>query len=173
MACAAPAPAAVEAVEAAPELDAPAAVSIHYAITIEPGIAEDAVAAVDLLNRATLGAYDPQLTIGECTGAERVCIRAVDVVRDCAGVAESWGCMNPETGVVSIVADFPSELRASIVVHELLHTLGLRHADGSVMNPDRSLVEFYWTCLSGETVGILQARTGIAAVEPVCLRGDQ
>jgi hypothetical protein len=170
VACGAPAPASVA--EGALTLDEPAAVSIRYAVTLEPSIAEDGVLAVDLLARVTRGAYAPELTIGECTGRERICVRAVPVVPDCAGERAAWGCMDPDSGVVSIVADFHPELRASIVVHELLHTLGLRHGDGSVMTPDRPLVDFYWTCVSAETAAVLKARTGIAEAVPACLRGE-
>jgi hypothetical protein len=168
LACGAPAedaaPVAVETTQA------PQVVPFRYPITLEPAIADDGLQAVELLQRVTLGQYDPELTIGECTGAERFCVRAVDVVPDCAGEHAPWGCMDPDTRTVYVIAKFHPELRVSIVVHELMHTLGMLHSDGSVMTPDRSWVDFYWSCVSAETAAILKERAGFAETQAACIR---
>lgn len=154
------------------ETDSHVLAGIRYAVTLEPSIAADAVAAIDLFRDATGGFYDPTLTIGECDGSERICIRALEMMPDCAGERDPWGCMLP-TGEITIWAGMHSELRVSIVAHEIGHSLGLSHADGSVMFPERSWRELYWTCLGSEMLIELQALLGVPEVEPLCLRAPE
>lgn len=143
-------------------------IGITYDITVEETIANDAVMAVDLLHDATGGYYNPTLTIGECD-SKALCIREVSAVAECAGELEPWGCMRP-SGVIDIWAGLHPEFKASVILHELGHTLGLTHEAGSVMNPERTWIELYQTCIGAAVLLELQHWFNIPVVTPMCLR---
>lgn len=128
-----------EAPEAAPEV-APEPVSalespsVGYALTaapveIDPQIAADVDAAVELWMRATDGAYNPagiRFTYGHIT--------------DCSTFGAT-GCWYPDRREIRISVKEQKDHRVAAVAHEIGHSLGLEHTVGGLMDPTHVVVD--------------------------------
>jgi hypothetical protein len=134
-------------------------------IQIDLNLADDAIAAVDLWGAATAGQYAPELVVGDAPGA-RLRIELVDVT---TGACEEqalpghgiWGCFDGDARVIQISRDAPSDMRVSIIAHELGHSLGLAHRAEGLMYSWRSPAEFLHPCVDVDTLRGLEANTGI------------
>jgi hypothetical protein len=161
MGCAEPSPA-----QAEPELVVETA-RLAPRLVLVPELAMQGVAAVELWSAATLDAFAPDLTIGQCDSAdEDICVRIVDEQPiGCAGqVRGAVACYRGAT--VDVWKGVPDEWRVSVVAHELGHSLGLGHGPAGLMSPDRDRTR---PCIEAEDLSALDEKIGVLGA-PACVR---
>lgn len=137
-------------------------------IVVAPELAMAGVAAVSLWESASLDAYAPDLSIStECGQGEDLCLRLEQERPDCTAPGSPWlGCFRPE-GFVDVWAGVPDEWRASIIAHEIGHSLGLEHGSAGLMWPERD--RGGRVCVEASDLVALEASTGVVGT-PACVR---
>ncbi len=112
----APSPASADVRQAAPialETAGPAAPErSRETFSVEPELAEAALAAIALWKDATLGEYDPLLVVGDAPGA--IHIGLVDDIEDCT-LPNASGCMREALHQIDVSrAERPPRQRADV-----------------------------------------------------------
>jgi hypothetical protein len=135
-------------------------------IVVAPELALAGVAAVSLWETATLDAYAPELSISStCGQGEDLCIRVEQERPDCSSPGSPWlACFRGST--IDVWTGVPDEWRASIIAHELGHSLGLEHGSAGLMCPERDRSR---PCVEDADLAALEASTGIVGT-PACVR---
>jgi hypothetical protein len=152
------APMPVAPAEAAPA-EAPAP-RLRFAAT--PEVAEDVIAAVELWRDATGGAYDPEVVVSEdCSAEMNRCFALVPTITDCPLTPEGkvvYGCTYPhETRRIVVSEAAEIDTRASVLAHELGHTMRLVHTADPIddlMSPGRSHAARVHPCVTAENAAL-------------------
>jgi hypothetical protein len=108
----------------------------HETFSVDPELAEAALAAIDLWTEASGGAYAPRLVVGDAPGATRI-VLVSGMIADCGG-EESSACMRHSERLIELSTSVPADMRASAIAHEIGHNLGLEHTAEGLMDPSRS-----------------------------------
>jgi hypothetical protein len=147
--------------EAAPEASpAPAAPRLRFAATAD--VAEDVIAAVELWRAATGGAYAPEVIVSEdCSAEMDRCFALVPAITDCPLTPEGkvvYGCTYAHETRRIVVADAAeADTRASVLAHELGHTMRLVHTADPIddlMSPGRSHAARVHPCVTAENAAL-------------------
>jgi hypothetical protein len=101
------------------------ALTVAPVVVIDPQIATEVDAAIDLWSRATNGAYAPED------------IRFVrDHIPDCGGAGGKVGCWDPLSRTITLSVKAQKSHRVAVLAHEMGHSLGLRHTPSGLMAED-------------------------------------
>lgn len=132
-------------------------------LVVAPELAEPTLAAVDLWQRATDGAYSPEVVISdECGGTSAWCITAVDDLGDSCPDAtvpdpsrqhSPRACTRYSTRRTLVARTMDPAEHVSTIAHELGHQLGLVHVADPVddlMSIDRSRAVRLAPCVSAD-----------------------
>lgn len=136
-------------------------------LVLAPELAMQGVAAVELWSAATLDAFVPDLSIGECgRSQEDLCIRVVDdkPIGCGAQVRGAVACFRGAT--IDVWKGVPDDWTVSVLAHEIGHSLGLGHVGDGLMSPDRDRTR---PCIESDDILALDDAVGVPGA-PACVR---
>lgn len=137
-------------------------------LVVSPELAEPAIEAIELWERATGGQYAPEVVISnECVERDGTwCFVCTEKLAGCGDAAAPYGCTTEAEWVVfSLMGNplprgttqldtvgTPRAWWVSTLAHEIGHQLHVEHAPGTLMDPARGEAERIRPCVDVATL---------------------